>query len=89
MRQHLEGEREQRVARQNRHGVAENFVAGGNAAPQIVVIERGQIVVNQRIGVNQFQRAGADSMPTGESDTASAAAMHKMGRMRLPPANRL
>jgi hypothetical protein len=59
LRQHLKREREQRVARQNRHGVAENFVAGWNAAPQIVVIERRQIVMNQRIGVDQFERAGA------------------------------
>ena len=58
LRQHLEGEREQRVAGQNRHGVAEDFVAGGVAAAQIVVIERGQIVVNQRIGVDQLERAG-------------------------------
>ena len=89
LRQNLESEREQRVARQDRHGVAENFVAGGTAAAQIVVIERRQIVVDQRIGVDQLQRAGADSMPAGASETASAAAMASSGRMRLPPANRL
>ena len=28
----------------------------GTPAPQVVVVQRGKIVVNQRIGVNQFQR---------------------------------
>ncbi len=56
--EHLEGERQQRIARQYRHGVAEDFVTGGPAAPQVVVVERRQVVMNQRIGVHQFKRAG-------------------------------
>ena len=30
-------------------------MAGGTPAAQVVVIQRGQVVVNQRIGVDQFQ----------------------------------
>ena len=56
--EHLEGEGEQRIAGEDRHGVAEDFVVGELAAAVIVVIERGQIVVDQRVGVDQLERAG-------------------------------
>src|SRR5271170_1811543 len=58
LRQHLKSQRQQCVARQDRDRLAEYFVAGRPAATQIVVVERGKIVVNQRISVNQLQRAG-------------------------------
>ena len=54
----LEGEREQRIAGEDGHGVAEDFVVGGAAAPEIVVVERGEVVVDERIGVDHFERAG-------------------------------
>src|ERR1019366_961087 len=56
--QDFEGQREQGVARQDGHGVAEDFVAGQLAAPIIVVIEGRKIVVDERIGMDEFQRAG-------------------------------
>ena len=56
--QHLKSQREQRVAGQNGHGIAEHLVIGELAAAVIVVIERRQIVVDQRVGVDEFQRAG-------------------------------
>ena len=52
----LEGERLQRVAGEDGDGFAEGDVAGGMAAAQVVVIERGQIVVDERIGVEHLQR---------------------------------
>ena len=55
--QGLHGQREQRVARENGHGFAEDLVAGGFAAAEIVVVESGQIVVDQRIGVDHLKRA--------------------------------
>ena len=54
--QHFESEREQGISCQDGHGVAENLVAGGPAAAQIVIIERGKIVMDQRIGVNELKR---------------------------------
>ena len=53
----------QSVARQNRHGFAEDFMARRFAAPVIVVIERRQIVVNQRVGVDHLQRAAPPPAP--------------------------
>ena len=57
--QHLKGERQKSVAGENRHRVAENFVTSRTATAQIVVIERRQIVVNQRIRMDQLQRTGS------------------------------
>jgi hypothetical protein len=91
LRKHLECEGEQRIARENRHGVAEDLVVGELAAAVVVVIERRQIVVNQRVGVDELERAGrrdgAVSRPNRKP--RAPASMHRMGRMRLPPANRL
>ena len=53
----LEGECLQCVAGEDCDGFAEGDVAGGFAAAQIVVVERGQIVVDQRVGVDHFDRS--------------------------------
>ena len=60
----FERERQQAVTRENRVCLAEFLVTSGLAAPQVVVVERGQIIVNQRIRVNKFERARrAESRP--------------------------
>ena len=46
------------VAGQDGHGLAEHLVAGGAAAAVVVVVHRGQVVVDQRVGVDQLERAG-------------------------------
>ena len=56
LRQHFIGLRLQGVSGQDGDGLAESLVAGRTAAPQVVVIERGQIVVDQGIGVEHFER---------------------------------
>ena len=50
-------EREQRIAGKNRGSFAEFFVARRLAAAKIIVVERGKIVVDQRIRVDEFDRA--------------------------------
>ena len=88
--QRLHRESEQSIAREDCHGFAEDFVAGWFAAAEIVVIERGQIVVDQRIGVDHFERATRfDRAVRSASEMAAAACRQRIGRMRLPPANRL
>ena len=46
LRQHLVSLGLQGVSGQDRDGLAESFVAGGTSAAQVVVIERGQVVVD-------------------------------------------
>ena len=54
----FEGQRQQGVAGQEGDGLAELLVAGGLAAAQVVVVERGQVVVDERVGVDELQGAG-------------------------------
>ena len=56
----LERERQQRIARQQRQRFAEDLVAGRAPAPQIIVVHARQVVMNQRIGVDQFDSAADD-----------------------------
>ena len=58
VRRNLERDRQQSVARQDRDRVSENFVTGRTTAAQIIVVHAGQIIVNERIGVDAFNRAG-------------------------------
>ena len=48
------GARLQGVPGQNRDGLAKRHVAGGLAAAQVVVVQRGKIVVDQRVGVQHL-----------------------------------
>jgi hypothetical protein len=57
-REDFERKRLQRVAGKHRHGFAEHDMAGGATTPQCVVIHCRQIVVHQRIGMDQLDRAG-------------------------------
>ena len=57
LRDGLERERLEGVAGEDGDGFSEGNVAGRMAAAQIVVVERGQIVVNERVGVQHLQRA--------------------------------
>ena len=45
----------QRVAGEDGDRFAERHVAGGLAAAQVVVVERGQVVVDQRVGVQHLE----------------------------------
>ena len=55
-RQHLVGVGLQRVAGKDGRRLAKSFVAGGTAAAQVVVVERRQVVVDERVGVQHLQR---------------------------------
>jgi len=57
-RQVLECARLQRIAGEDGGGFVEGDVHGGLAAAQVVVVHRRQVVVHQRIGVDQFHRDG-------------------------------
>jgi hypothetical protein len=56
----VEGQRQQRVAGEDGRRLVESLVHGRAAAAQVVVVHRRQIVVDERIAVQQFERrAGA------------------------------
>ncbi len=55
-RQHIEGERQQSVAGEDRGRLVELPVRGRPPAAQIVIVHRGQVVVRQRIAVHELER---------------------------------
>ena len=85
--QNFEGAGLQRVSGEDGNGFAEGHVAGGLAAAQVVVVERGQIVVDERIGVKHFDGC-AEPLDASRQRPAmvTAACMASTGRSRLPPA---
>ena len=50
--------REEAVAGQDGHVFSEGDVAGGPAAAQRVVVDRRQVVVDERVGVDELERGG-------------------------------
>ena len=69
----MEREREQRVASKDCNRLAENFVASWFAAAQIVVIECRKVIVNQRVGVDEFEGASAGIAASGSVANIRAA----------------
>ena len=55
-RQDVEGERQQPVAGEDRGRLVERLVRGRPAAPQVVIVHRGQVVMHERIAVHEFER---------------------------------
>ncbi|MNL53779.1 hypothetical protein D3C87_1770510 [compost metagenome] len=56
--QQIERQRLQRIAGQHGGGFVELHVRGGPATAQRVVIHAGQVVMDQRIGMDQFHGGG-------------------------------
>ena len=54
----LESQRQQCIACKNRGRLVEGLVHGRPAAPQIVVVHGGQIVMNKGVTMHAFERAG-------------------------------
>ena len=72
-RQHLERQRQEPIPGQDRRRLVKRPVAGRPATPQVVVVHRRQIVVNQRIRVHHLQRTAA-------GNAASPVAATRLGR---------
>ena len=53
--EHFIGPRLQSVSREDGDGLAKRLVAGGPSAAQVVVIERGQVIVDERVGVQHLK----------------------------------
>ena len=89
-RQHFVGLGLQRIAGENRDRLAKRFVACGTPAAQVVIVERGQVVMDQRVGVQHLQRrAQFFDFRRQRSRDHAAGSMQRTGRSRLPPAKTL
>ena len=91
--ENLVGKGLERVAGKDGGGFSEGDVAGGLAAAEVVVVERGEIVVDERVGVEHFDRCAQVCDAVGKSSgvrmdgvMVRAASMARTGRRRLPPA---
>ncbi len=86
----LEGEGLEGVAGEDGDGFAEDYVAGGLAAAEVVVVEGGEVVVDEGVGVEHLEGCAEVGYAFGVGSsvpaTILAASMQRMGRRRLPPA---
>ena len=76
---------EQGVAREQRDPLAERDVRARPAAALVVVVERRQVVVDEREGVHELERGRAGSAASGSAPAASAVARQITARIRFPP----
>src|SRR5579875_2735385 len=67
IRRHIEGVGQKSIADEDRRGLTESLMGGGPSASQIVIVERGKIVMDKRIAMNHFERSGSphDAFPPG------------------------
>ena len=84
VRHETEGEGQQAVARQDRRRLVKGPVDGRPAAPEIVVVHRRQIVMDERVAVDALEREAAPTAACGRAEQRAVSITRK-GRSRLPP----
>ena len=60
----------------DRDRLTKDFVAGWAATPQVVVIERGEVVMNERIGMQHFERCAQFLNPSDKGTGEHARRFH-------------
>ncbi len=89
-RQHLERQRLQCVAHEERGRLVIGLVAGRSTAAQVIIVHRRQIVVHQRVRMYELDGAGGRlDLVLAQPDGASAWQNSSAGRIRLPPPSTL
>ena len=78
-RHHFKGAGEQGIPSQDRRGIAIHLVVGRPATPQIVVVHGGQIVMDQRHGVDHLQRRCGGQRQLGIATSQLTAGQAKDG----------
>ena len=58
IRKKLKCKRQQRVSSKNCGGFTKNLMVAGFTPPEIIVVESGKVVMNERVGVNHFKDTG-------------------------------
>ncbi len=77
--QDLEGEGKETVAGQDGGGLVEPPVGGGLAPAKVVVVHAGQVVVDQRVGVQGFDRRRRPGRPTVRRAEQARPRHHQVG----------
>jgi hypothetical protein len=54
----FERQRQESVTSEDGNGFAEFFVASGLASPEVIIVQRRQVIVNQGVGMDEFDGAG-------------------------------
>ena len=81
----VEGQRQQRVAGEDRRRLVEGLVDRRPAAAEVVVVHRRQVVMDEAVGMDAFERrGGGDDRPRRSAPKSCAASMRTNGRRRLP-----
>ena len=85
-----EGLRQQRVAGEDRVGLAEARPHAGAAAPDVVVVERRQVVVDERERVDELERCGRREhvLDVGARRLSRRQADHRAAPACRPPRSR-
>lgn len=77
VRQHRKRQRLQRIASEDRGGLVEGDMHGRLAAAQRVVVHRRQVVVDQRVGMDQFDRDCGSAKRLRRGAAGMARGMHQ------------
>jgi hypothetical protein len=83
----VEGLGVEAVAGEDGDVLAELHVAGRAPAAQVVVVHGRQVVVDERVGVDELDGGGQRQHADGSRPMARAVASASTGRIRLPPAS--
>jgi hypothetical protein len=73
----VEGERQQRVSGEDRGCVVERLVRGGPAAAQIGIVHRREVVMDQRVAMDAFQRRAGEQRRAGGNAEQGRALHHQ------------
>jgi hypothetical protein len=76
------------VAGEDRDVLPVGDVARGAPAPQVVVVHRGQVVVDERVRVDELDRRRQRQDLVGVAAQRARRGEGQDGRIRLPPARR-
>ena len=85
VRRHVEGISQQSVADKNRGGLAIGLVGGRPSPPQIIIVEGGEVVMNEGIAMDHLDRRGGAPNATSLTPNSRAVSIVRNGRNRLPP----
>ena len=86
--EYLEGQRVQRIARQNGRGLAEGLMNRRLAPPQVIVVHAGKVVMDQRMNVDAFHCQPCAQRRSPRHSEQIACSNHEKGPEPFPTRDR-